>query len=86
MVLHEGITTEGKLTSKGQVTIPKAVRDKLGVKPGDVVEFVADREGVHVRRKFDAKAFDAAIEKWSGYIKDLDGMTVDEYIREMRGE
>ena len=28
-----------KLTSKGQVTIPKAVRDKLGVGPGSNVGF-----------------------------------------------
>ena len=30
-------------------------------------------------------AFDAAIEKWSGYLGSLpEGMTVDDYIREMR--
>ncbi len=29
-----------KLTSKGQVTIPKAVRDSLGLHAGDKVEFV----------------------------------------------
>ena len=33
------------LTSKGQVTIPKAIRDRLGLKPGHKVEFVADRRG-----------------------------------------
>jgi antitoxin PrlF len=27
------------LTSKGQVTVPKAVRDYLGLKPGESVEF-----------------------------------------------
>jgi AbrB family looped-hinge helix DNA binding protein len=27
------------LTSKGQVTIPKAVREHLGLRPGDTVEF-----------------------------------------------
>ena len=34
------------LTSKGQVTIPKSVRDELGVDAGDQVIFVVERDGV----------------------------------------
>lgn len=34
------------LTSKGQVTIPKDVRTRLGVDTGDRVEFVEIQEGV----------------------------------------
>jgi AbrB family looped-hinge helix DNA binding protein len=33
------------LTSKGQITIPKEVRDALGVGTGDRVEFLPDPEG-----------------------------------------
>ncbi len=33
------------LTSKGQTTIPKSVRDKLGLEPGDRLEFVVDDSG-----------------------------------------
>lgn len=33
------ITDRSVLTSKSQVTIPKGVRDALGVKPGDQVRF-----------------------------------------------
>ena len=33
------------LTSKGQITIPQAVREKLGVATGDRVEFVELPEG-----------------------------------------
>ena len=37
------------ITSKGQVTIPKKVRDHLGVKPGDRLEFHIDETGnVHL--------------------------------------
>lgn len=35
------------VTSKGQITIPKEVRDSLGVEPGDRVEFVAQEKGVY---------------------------------------
>jgi antitoxin PrlF len=34
-----------KLTSKGQVTIPKEIRDRLGVRPGDKVQFFIDDRG-----------------------------------------
>jgi antitoxin PrlF len=33
------------LTSKGQITIPKEVRDALGVEAGDRIEFVAQERG-----------------------------------------
>jgi len=33
------------LTSKGQVTIPKPVRDLLGLRPGSAVEFELTEEG-----------------------------------------
>jgi antitoxin PrlF len=33
------------VTSKGQITIPKEVRDEMGLKPGDRVDFVKGRTG-----------------------------------------
>lgn len=33
------------VTSKGQVTIPKSVRDELGLKPFDRVEIIPDGHG-----------------------------------------
>ena len=33
------------ITSKGQTTIPKAVRDRLRLKTGDKVEFVVREDG-----------------------------------------
>lgn len=35
------------VTSKGQITIPKPVRDALGVESGDRVEFVELERGVY---------------------------------------
>jgi len=37
--------SEATLTSKGQLTLPKAVRDTLGVGPGDRVDFVRMEDG-----------------------------------------
>lgn len=33
------MTTTATLTSKGQTTIPKEIRDGLGMKPGDRISF-----------------------------------------------
>lgn len=33
------------VTSKGQVTIPKPIRDRLGIKPGTKVAFRLDEKG-----------------------------------------
>ncbi|MBI3514857.1 MAG: AbrB/MazE/SpoVT family DNA-binding domain-containing protein [Proteobacteria bacterium] len=34
-----------KVGRKGQITIPKAARDRLGLKPGSVVEFKLAQDG-----------------------------------------
>lgn len=39
------------LTSKGQVTIPKQIRDALDLSPGSSVEFAVNREGEVVIHK-----------------------------------
>ncbi len=55
------------MTTKGQVTIPKRIRERLGLKPGAPVEFEASPSGEVVIRKPGAKKravrdrFDAAI-------------------------
>jgi antitoxin PrlF len=37
--------SKAKLTSKGQITVPKAVRIQLNLKPGDRVLFTFDDDG-----------------------------------------
>lgn len=54
------------LTSKGQVTIPKQIRDALELTPGCAVDFAVNRDGDVVIHKAESRAsrkpdrFDAA--------------------------
>lgn len=41
------------VTSKGQVTIPKPVRDRLGIAPGNSVEFLIGADNQVVLSKID---------------------------------
>lgn len=40
----------GKLTSKGQVTVPKEVREKLGLTTGDDVMFFVEGDVVRIKK------------------------------------
>ncbi|MBK7250020.1 MAG: type II toxin-antitoxin system PrlF family antitoxin [Gammaproteobacteria bacterium] len=42
--------TDATLTSKGQTTIPKAIRDSLRMKPGDRMTFTLMPDGVVLMR------------------------------------
>jgi AbrB family looped-hinge helix DNA binding protein len=44
------------LTVKGQVTIPKQIRDALGLRPGTPVDFAVNREGQVVIQNAEASA------------------------------
>lgn len=56
-----------KLTSKGQVTIPKEVRDYLKLKPGDEVSFVID----DIRRRVTLWPKNGDIRDMAGILKDV---------------
>lgn len=73
--------TKAKVTSKGQVTIPKEVRERLGLRPGDAIEFVEDRRGFRVQKRVAASPF----KKYRGYLKLLAGRDPDELVEQMRG-
>jgi len=44
------MSTETTLTSKGQTTIPKAIRDSLGMKAGDRMSFTLMPDGIVLMR------------------------------------
>jgi antitoxin PrlF len=70
-----------KVTSKGQVTIPKKIREKLGVHPGEEVGF-EERDNLLVISKVVTKS---PFDKWVGKLKHLEGQRSDDLVREDRG-
>lgn len=75
------------MTVKGQVTIPKEVRDAIGIKPGDQLDVRATASGgVYIHKagvEDDYKARLYALSK-RGLIRDH--MTTDEFMKMMRGD
>ncbi len=76
------------VTVKGQVTIPKPIRDCLGLHPGDRVAFELDAEGKVTLRKAAepprpaSDRFDRVIGSGSA----LMGMSTDEIMRLLGGD
>jgi len=70
-----------KITSKGQVTVPKRVRDRMGLRPGDAVDFVEKGGQVHLVKAPKQGAFSAH----RGFLKDLAGADPDHLVKRLRG-
>lgn len=45
---------QSKMTSKGQVTIPKDLRDRFGLKEGEEVLMVPAHEGILLKHRMDS--------------------------------
>ncbi len=69
------------VSEKGQVTIPRAIRDKLGLRPGTILDFNAI-EGKLVGVK---KQQDDRIGRWFGKGTLPGGLAVDDYLWRVRG-
>jgi antitoxin PrlF len=70
-----------RLTAKGQVTIPKGVREGLGLRPGDEVEFVASGGEYRLRKVVRANPF----ARYRGALRAQPGQDPDGILREARG-
>ena len=76
-----------RITSKGQVTIPKRIRDYLGLNRGSEVEFSfgADKEVVLKAKREPLK--EPVESRFAAIRGTLDlGMTTDEFMRFLRGD
>lgn len=72
------------VTSKGQVTIPKPVRDRLGIEPGSAVEFELAPDGRVVLVKVEAEHPRSRFEALRG--RAGRGLSTDEIMALTRGE
>ena len=80
-----------RVTEKGQVTIPKPIRDKLKIGPGSEVEFVERGDVVEVVAKHmdetprqRRERLQRHLDEMRGTV-DLGGMTTDEFMESLRG-
>jgi len=69
------------LSEKGQVTIPKRLRDQLGLVPGTVLDFSED-QGHLIARRIESER---PIGKWRGRGSLPKNLSVDNYIQKLRG-
>ena len=70
------------VTTKGQVTIPKKLRDRYGIRPGVRIDFVASPDGIHLRK---------VLKKEAGSVlgclrRELAGKKVPALLDDLRGE
>lgn len=70
------------VTTKGQVTIPKKLRDRYGIKPGARIDFVASPDGIQLRK---------VVKKEAGAVlgclrRELAGKIVPDLLDDLRGE
>jgi AbrB family looped-hinge helix DNA binding protein len=79
--MEAAMSIGSRVTRKGQITIPKPVRDRLGLRPGDEVEFVEDVTGVRLRRRIGASPFAA----YRGHLDEQRGVDPDRLVDELRG-
>lgn len=71
-----------RVTSKGQITLPKEIRKRLGIGPGDEVEFLEGNGGYLLKKKVKASPFD----KYMGFLQGQKDSAPDQIVRELRGE
>jgi AbrB family looped-hinge helix DNA binding protein len=73
------ISRTARVSEKGQVTIPKQLRDRLGIRAGQILEFKEER-GRLVATKTSS---DDPIDRVYGILKT--DTSTDEFIEELRG-
>ena len=70
------------VSEKGQVTIPKEVRDRLGLRAGSTIDFRAEGGALVGTKAIEEDVF----RRWRGRGRLPKGLTADAYLALIRGE
>jgi len=70
---------KSRLGEQGQVTIPKPLRERLGLRPGEEIEFLLEEGCLVLRKVVEQDPLDALV----GLINEP--VDVDRYLEETRG-
>lgn len=71
-----------KISERGQVTIPKPLRDRYGMNHNVEVEITPTEEGLLIQKR---TTLDHPVDRISGILDGTFAGGVDEYIEEIRG-
>ena len=74
-----------RISKRGQITIPKHLRDQYGMTPGTEVEITPTEKGLLIQKRIPGEH---PVDRISGILdKDVlgKGVSVDDYIEEIRG-
>ena len=72
-----------RVGERGQITIPKALRDRYGIDKNVEVELIPENGGIRIQKLSRGKH---PVDKLRGIIELRHASSVDEYIQEIRGE
>jgi antitoxin PrlF len=78
--LKSEVCMEATVAERGQITLPKAVRDALGLTKGTVLKVELDGGRIVLR-----KDVSDALKRLRGAVKLPPGKTTDDVMRELRG-
>jgi AbrB family looped-hinge helix DNA binding protein len=70
------------VSEKGQVTIPKEIRDRLGLDAGAILDFTEESGRIVVKKVLSTDP----ISKWHGRGRLPRSQSVDDYLRIARGD
>jgi AbrB family looped-hinge helix DNA binding protein len=64
-----------KVTSKLQVTVPKAIAEKFAIRPGDEIDWIAAGEGIRVVKRAPHSGKDAGAKELAARLRSFDEAT-----------